>query len=140
MTLDNAPNWYGRFIALIESCWEHHGPCLHLHSKCVFDADTGEWLVTVAPVFQEVLGGAADGQKVWTGFVFHSDLFCKSDGVSVENFAASSVCSQCSPQPRLMFRGEYQGHRVYLQVLLEPLGDAEVVEVIDTLRCEVRPK
>jgi hypothetical protein len=139
MKLCEQPEWYDKFIALIEFCWEHHGPCQHLHSKCWYDAD-GVWLITVAPVFQEVLGGEDDGKKVWTGFIFHSDAFCKADGVSVESFAAGSVCSQCSPHPRLMFRGEYRGHRFYLQVFLEPPRDVEVVEVIDTIRCEVRPK
>ena len=112
MILHNSPKWYKKFISLIESCWEHHGPCMHLHSRCAYDTEGGEWCITVAPVFQEVLGGENDGKKVWTGFIFHNDIFFKADGVFVERFAASSLCHQCSPKPRLMFRGKYRGHKI----------------------------
>jgi hypothetical protein len=107
---------------------------------CRFDSDRKEWLITVAPVFQEVLGGEDDGKKVWTGFIFHGDLFCKADGVYVKHFAASSLCNLCSRHPRLMFRGKYRGHKIYLQVFLEPPDDTEAVEIVDTIKSEVREK
>ena len=71
--IDKRSPWFARFTRLIEKCWAHHGPCVNLHVASAFDTDRREWLIVVAPVFQEVLGGEDDGKTVWTGFVFHAD-------------------------------------------------------------------
>jgi hypothetical protein len=138
--MEKPPKWYDSFINLVESCWDHHGPCRHLCSKVERDHETGRYHIVIAPVFQEVLGGEDDGKKVWTGFIFQSDKFYKADGVYIEHFAASSCCAECSPTPRLLFFGKYKGHPFFLQLLLEPPADGALVEVIDTINKKILDK
>jgi hypothetical protein len=130
------PSWFDRLARLIKRSWAHHGPCSNLHISAALDNDSGEWLILAAPVFQEVLGGEDDGKTVWTGFVFQTDKLLR--GIAVESISAASVCNECSPTPTLVIRGRYRRHRVCLKVLLEPVPGSPVVEVIDTLKCEIK--
>ena len=107
-----------------------------LHVASSFDNDSGEWLIVAAPVFQEVLGGEDDGKIVWTGFVFDTEKLMRA--MMVESISAASVCNECNPTPALVIRGRYRGHRITLKVLMEPVPGSPVVEIIDTLRCEIR--
>ena len=134
--IEKRPPWFDRFTRLIERSWAHHGPCGGVHLAASFDNDSGEWLIVAAPVFQEVLGGEDDGKIVWTGFVFDTKKLMKA--MMVESISAASVCNECNPTPTLMIRGRYRGHRITLKVLMEPIPGSAVVEVIDTLRCEIR--
>ncbi len=134
--IERRPPWFARFVRLITRSWQHHGPCSNLHVSCAFDADNGEWLVVAAPVFQEVFGGEDDGKTVWTGFMFQADKLLRT--MTVNSVSAASICQQCSPTPALMIRGRYRGHRINLKVLLEPIPGSAVVEIIDTLKCEIR--
>jgi hypothetical protein len=72
--------------------------------------------------------------------VFHSDRFVAEEDVYVQHFAASSVCNECSPVPRMMFVGKYRGKKFYLQVYLEPIPESPVVEIIDTLNAKIIDK
>jgi hypothetical protein len=58
--------------------------------------------------------------------------------MTVENISAASVCNECNPTPALVIRGRYRGDRITLKVLLEPVPGLPVVELIDTLKCEIR--
>ena len=87
-------------------------------------------------MFQEVLGGEDDGKTVWTGFVFHTEKLLRA--MMVESISAASVCNECNPTPALVIRGRYRGHRLCLKVCLEPVPGSPVVEIIDTLRFEIR--
>jgi hypothetical protein len=136
--IEKRPPWFDRFTRLIERSWAHHGPCRNLHVSSALDTDIGEWLIVAAPVFQEVLGGEDDGMMVWTGFVFHTEKLLRA--MAVESISAASVCQECSPTPAIVIRGRYRGHRVRLKILLEPSPESPVVEVIDTLTCQVRRK
>ena len=42
--------------------------------------------------------------------------------------------------PTVTFKGRYRGHRVSVQILLEPNPGSATVEIIDTIRCEIRAK
>lgn len=134
--IEQRPHWLARFTRLVESSWAHHGPCRSVHVSCAFDTDSGEWLILAAPVFQEVLGGEDDGKTVWTGFVFHIEKLLRA--MAVESISAASVCNECNPTPALVVRGRYRGHQVCLKVLLEPIPGSAAVEVIDTIKFQVR--
>jgi hypothetical protein len=134
--IEKRPPWLDRFTRLIEQSWQHHGPCGNLHVSCAFDTDNGEWVIVAAPVFQEVLGGEDDGKTVWTGFMFQADKLLR--GMAVESISAASVCQQCCSTPALVIRGRYRGQWVSLKVLLEPIPGSAVVELIDTIRFEIR--
>jgi hypothetical protein len=134
--IEKRPPWFARFARLIQRSWENHGPCRNLHVSAAFDNDSGEWVIVAAPVFQEVLGGEDDGKTVWTGFMFQADKLLR--GMAVESISAGSVCNECNPTPALVIRGRYRGHRVCLKVLLEPMPGSPVVEIIDTIKCEIR--
>jgi len=134
--IEKRPPWFDRLARLIEKSWQHHGPCGSLHVSCVFNSDSGEWLIVAAPVFQEVLGGEDDGKIVWTGFVFQADKLLRA--MAVETISAASVCNECSPTPTVVICGRYRGNRVNLKVLLEPIPGSPVAEIIDTLRFEIR--
>jgi len=134
--IENRPPWFHRFTRFIERSWVHHGPCSNLHVSSTFDADSGEWLIVAAPAFQEVLGGEDDGKTVWTGFVFHTEKLLRA--MAVESISAASVCNECNPTPSLVIRGRYRGDRITLKVLLEPVPGSPVVELIDTLKGEIR--
>jgi hypothetical protein len=136
--IDKRPPWFGRITRLIEKCWASHGPCGSRYVTSVFDTESGEWLIVAAPVFQEVLGGEDDGKKVWTGFVFHAEKLLRA--MTVVHLSAGSYCLQCNSVPTVTFMGRYRGHRITLKVLLEPAPGSQVVEVIDTIKCEIRAK
>jgi hypothetical protein len=136
--IEKRPPWFDRFSRLIERSWTHHGPCRNLHLSCAFDTESREWLIVAAPVFQDVLGGEEDGKTVWTGFVFHTEKLMRA--MTVCEISARSCCPECNPTPAITIRGRYRGHRVCLQALLEPPPGSPVVEVIDTLKHEIRSK
>ena len=104
--------------------------------KSAFDTESGEWLIVAAPVFQEVLGGEDDGKKVWTGFVFHAGTLLRA--LTDIRLTAASYCTQSNPTPQVTIQGKYRGHRVSLKVLMEPLASQPVVEIIDTIKFEIR--
>lgn len=70
--------------------------------------------------------------------MFQVDEFMRASDVSVEQFAVASYCNHCNPAPKVILVCKYKGHKFRLQVFLEPLAGTEVVEIIDTLRCEIR--
>ena len=134
--IEKRPPWFDRFTRLIERSWAHHGPCGTLHFASAFDTESGEWLIVAAPVFQEVLGGEDDGKKVWTGFVFHAGTLLRA--LTDIRLTAASYCTQSNPTPQVTIQGRYRGHRVSLKVLMEPLASQPVVEIIDTIKFEIR--
>ena len=91
-----------------------------------------------APVFQEVYGGKDDGKVVWTRFEFHEAKLMRA--MKVFGIVASSSYTESIPIPAITIRGEDRSHMVNLTVFLEPPPGTPVVEVIDTLKHEVRTK
>jgi hypothetical protein len=134
------PKWVARLIDLIHRHWQYHAPCNHVGVKAFWDEEYGEWRVNAAPVFQEVLGGEDDGKKVWAGFVFEMGGFSHSPGVWIQEQAVASYCNECTPFPKLMAKGKFEGHPFLLHVYLEPIADSDTVEVIDTITNEIREK
>ena len=136
--IEKRPAWFDRFARLIKRSWVNYGPCGNLHLASAFDTESREWQITAAPVFQEVLGGEDDGKTVWTGFVFQADKLMRA--MTVKSISAASIWPDFNRTPTITIRGRYRGHRVCLKVLLEPVPGTPVVEIIDTLKCEIRGK
>jgi hypothetical protein len=134
------PKWITRLIDRIHANWQYHAPCNHIDVQAFWDEEYGAWRVRAAPVFQEVLGGEDDGKKVWAGFVFEMGQFSRSPGVRVQEQAVASYCNECTPFPKLMAKGKFEGHPFLLHVYLEPIADSDTVEVIDTITKEIREK
>jgi len=125
------------FKQAVEHRWEHHGNSHHLLWS-INERDDGVWQIEVAPVYQEVLGGEDDGKKVWTGFEFDLSGFLKGQDVFALEFGAASYCVECNATPIIAVRGRFQGQPFVLKLHLEPIPDSEPVEIIDTLKNEVR--
>jgi len=125
------------FRQAVENHWQHHGNCRHLNWS-VTERDDGVWQIEVAPVYQEVLGSKDDGMKVWTGFEFDLSGFFGEQEVFALEFGAASYCLDCNATPIIGVRGRYQGQPFVLKLHLEPIPDSEPVEIIDTLKGEVR--
>ncbi|MFO0926146.1 MAG: hypothetical protein U0736_03785 [Gemmataceae bacterium] len=136
--VEKRPFWFSDFKRLVEKCWDHHGPCGSVRLDSALEVENGLWLFRASPVFQEVFGGIDDGKIVWTGFEFHDNKLLRA--MKVYGVSASSRCSHCHPMPAIMIRGEYRSHMLKLTVLLEPVPGSPVVEIIDTLRHQVRAK
>ena len=132
------PKWMGQLFATIHGCWQHHAPCKHINMQSYWDENSDCWQVKAAPVYQEVYGGDDDGKKVWAGFLFDMGEFSRSHGVWIQEQALCSVCVECTQHPKIMARGKFQGHPIFLEVYLEPVADTEPVEIIDTLKQEIR--
>lgn len=132
------PKWTDKLFVLIHKHWQYHSPCEHINIKIFFDEEKKLWQVHAAPVFQEVFGGDEDGKKVWAGFLFDIGGFSRETGVWTQEFAITSYCNECSDHPKMMLLGKFQGHQIYLNIFMEPIAETEVVEVIDTINCQIR--
>ena len=124
------------FKGAAERHWHHHAPCNHLLWRVT--EGEGDWRIEVAPVYQEVVGGEQDGQRVWSGFAFDVSGFLAERGVLVQSVVASSYCVECSETPYVGIKGTYLGKPFELRLHLEPIPGTPPVEVIDTIKMQVR--
>ncbi len=53
-------------------------------------------------------------------------------------FGAASYCIECNATPIIAVRRRFQSVPFVLKLHLEPIPDSEAVEIIDTLKGEVR--
>lgn len=136
--VEKRPFWFAGFKRLVEKCWDHHGPCKSIHLYSALDVEKGQWHIRASPVFQEIFGGKDDGKTVWTGFEFN--VFKLYREMSVYGESITSYCTHCTPTPAITFRGTYRGHMLTLTVLLSPAPGSPVVEIVDTLKAEIRAK
>ena len=95
------PPWFHRIRLALEEGWQHHGICEHISLTSTFHDDPS------APVFQEIFGGAEDGKKVWTPFVFDAtDLVVPGlftvPGLKIEKMAVLTSCPECQHGPKLV--------------------------------------
>jgi hypothetical protein len=136
------PQWTENFFRLIHKNWSYHSPCEHINIQGWWDTEEKIWQIKAAPVFQEVYGGGEDGKKVWAGFIFDSGDFGRENGVWIQEQAVASYCQGgvqvCNPHPKLMIRGKYKNHWFLLHIHLEPITETETIEVVDTIKKEVR--
>lgn len=139
--IEKRPPWFDDLRHAIEGNWQHHGSCSQVAIKSLYDDQTGNWQIVVAPVFQEVLGGENDGLKVWTGFAFDISnmmgLF-GMPGLRIDGIEARSRCVDFTPAPMIAMRCKLGIEKVVIQIHLEPVADSPVAEVIDTITCGLR--
>src|SRR4051812_12992347 len=103
------PKWVNRLIDRVHEFWSYHFTCSHINTMVCWDEAQEAWVVNVAPVYQEVLGGEDDGEKVWAGFFFEAGEFSNSPGVQILAQAVASYCNDCTPIPKLMIKGRFEG-------------------------------
>jgi hypothetical protein len=134
------PKWVERLFGIIHNCWQYHAPCSHINMQAWWDdqLETPCWQIKAAPVYQEVYGGDEDGKRVWAGFIFDVMDFSRAPGVWVQEQAVASYCQECTAYPKMMLRGKFQGHLFFLHVYLEPIEETETIEIIDTIKQEIR--
>ena len=89
-------------------------------------------------MYQGIVGGEQDGQKVWSGFRFDLSGFLAECGVLAGSVVAASYCVECAETPYLDLRGTYLGRPFKLRLHLEPIPGTAPVEVIDTINMQVR--
>lgn len=124
------------FKQAVERHWHHHAPCHHL--LWLENGEGDHFQAEVAPVYQEVVGGEQDGMTVWSGFRFDLSGFLAERGVLTEGVMAASYCTQCAETRSLDLRGTYLGRPFKLRLHLEPIPGTPPVEVIDTIKQQVR--
>jgi hypothetical protein len=124
------------FKQAVERHWRYHSPCRTLLWN-VQEADD-EWQIEVAPPFQEVFGGEQDGIMVWAALRFDLSGFSTERGVLIDSLLASSYCIECNQTPYVGLRGTYLGRAFSLRLHLEPIPNTEPVEIIDTIKHQVR--
>ena len=125
------------FQTAVERHWHYHSKCQNL-SWAHIQRDDGIFEIEVAPVYQQVFGGRDDGKNIWVGFELHLSEFFGEPGVQVEEFGCVSYCESYSPTPAIPMRGKYLGLPFVLKLLLEPVPGSKPIEVVDTLRSEIR--
>ncbi len=125
-----------KFKRAVERHWQYHAPS-HVLVWHHHEADDG-WHIEVAPAFQEVVGGEQDGSKVWAGFRYDVSGLLAERGILIESILASSYCIECSETPYIGIRGTYFGESFRLKLHLEPIPNSEPVEIIDTIKQQVR--
>lgn len=134
------PRWVQKLFKLIAKYWRHHGPCKSISFVARYLPDSLAWEIEAAPVHQEVFGGEQDGQNVWTGFIFEAGEFSRETGLWLQDFAVASHCAACCPRPKMLLKGKYRGHNVFVTIRLEPDKDSDAVELLDTIKQDARPK
>src|SRR5690349_14089617 len=124
------------FKKAVERHWHYHAPCQTLLWN-VRETEEG-MQIDVAPTFQEVVGGEQDGMKVWAGFRYDISGLLAERGILIESILASSYCIECSETPYIGIKGSYFGESFRLKLHLEPIPKSEPVEIIDTIKQQVR--
>lgn len=137
---ENLPKWILRLTSLIHKHWQHEGPCNSINFKTCYDSSCKSWQVCAAPAYQEIYGNEDDGKQVWTGFIFEAGKFSEESGLWIQDFAVASQSASCGPYPKLMFKGKFRGHNVFVNIFLEPDKSTSSVEVLDTIKREIRSK
>lgn len=126
------------FQQVVRSHWHYHALSEQACWKAEQD-ERGIWQCEITPVMQEIFGGEDDGKKVWSGFDFHLSGFSHEPGLQLLDYGVASRCNDDTPIPFLGIEGKYFGEPFVLRVGLEPLPDAKIVEVVDTVTKQVRP-
>lgn len=117
------------FRELIAKHWQYHRPCrdrLYRSSKISPDVTQVEF----SPIYQEVLGGNADGLRFWSGYSVNLTDFFAEPEVEVSEFGFSSYCSECAMIPFVGIRGTYKQEKFVAMIYLEPSA-VEPIELIN---------
>lgn len=138
MSDKDPPKWMTKLFDIIYNVWHYHGNCTHINFQHSKDNDNKIWMLKAAPVYQQIYGGEDDGKKGWIGFSFDIGEFGKVPGVKVLNQMIASYCDDCTPYPKHVLQGEFNGHLFMLLIMLEPDPNSPIVEIVDHIKKEIR--
>lgn len=124
---------------VIQRHWTHHAPCNSFSVEVTYRPDRSDWAILIAPGLQEVVGGSQDGQRIWSGFDINITELLDEPEFEVDAVGMASHCVQCCPLPFVGFKGRYKGKPCFLRISLEPIPDSQPLELVDTVRNQVRP-
>jgi hypothetical protein len=122
----------------IQRHWCHHAPCNSFSVEVTYRPDRADWNILIAPAFQEVVGGSEDGKLIWAGFDLDIWSLLDEPEFEVDAMGMASYCVQCSPLPFVGFKGRFKGKPCFLRISLEPIPDSQALELVDTVRNQVR--
>lgn len=125
------------FQEVVRMHWHYNALSEQVTWRSMLDEE-GIWRCEITAVMQEIYSGEDDGKRVWSGFDFHLSGFFHAPGVEVLDFGAASRCNDDAPIPFVGIKGRYFGEPFVLKIGLEPLPDANISEVVDTVRKVVR--
>jgi len=123
----------------IQRHWTQHAPCNSISVEVTYRQDRADWHVLIAPAFQEVVGGAQDGTLIWAGFDIDITGLLDEPEFEVDAMGMASYCIQHNPTPFVGFKGRFKGRPFFLRISLEPIPDSKPLEIVDTVRNQVRP-
>lgn len=138
------PKWIQRVLDICWENWQYRAPSGRLAVKVERNPKLKVWEIWTAPSVQELYGGAKDGEKFWPPFIFDVSSFTAHTDITVTSMAIGSTCTTDDnfAMPQMMLRGKLQygkrSYKFFLRVLLEPDKGIETLEIIDTIKQEVR--
>jgi len=100
--------------------------------------DDGVTQVSMAPVFQQIVGGPDDGMLVWASFSMRLNELFAEPHLEVTEFGFRSYCEKNTPTPIIRIRGTYKQLLFTLTIHLEPLLETDPIEAIDTINNQTR--
>lgn len=120
--------WLDAIQEKIASCWECQSASLRFGFEYVKPGSKDDcWEIWAYPAVQEIVGGEADGETVWSCFNFDILQFL-TDFEPV----AISISTHVDVDPsELTFEGKFLKKEVFVHICLEPPDDAEATEIID---------
>jgi hypothetical protein len=125
------------FKDLIGRHWDSHRTCRHQMWSAT-KLDDGVMQLSVAPIFQQILGGAEDGKLVWTGFSMRLHELFAEPSLEMTEVGFRSYCESCTLNPFIGISGNYKHRPFILTIHLEPVLDTDPIEVIDTINNQTR--
>jgi len=126
------------FRQAVRDNWHFQTPSHQVFWQSELQED-GTWCLDLAPVFQELLGGAHDGKIVWPGFQFDLSGFGSEPGVELKSYGAQNGTHDGVFIPLIGMSGEYFGQPFFLRIFFEPRPDSQIREGVDVHREKVRP-
>jgi hypothetical protein len=100
--------------------------------------DDGVMKLSIAPIYQEILGGEDDGKLVWASFSMRLTELFADPHLEVNELGFRSYCEKNTPNPLIEIRGNYKSRLFNLTIHLEPQLDTDPIEIIDTIRNQTR--
>ncbi|HBJ33568.1 MAG TPA: hypothetical protein DDZ51_02170 [Planctomycetaceae bacterium] len=125
------------FETIIVRHWLYHRICRHRMWSAT-KLDDGVMQISMAPVFQQILGGPEDGTLVWASFSMRLNELFAEPNLEVTEFGFRSYCEKNTPTPVIGIRGHYKLHPFTLTIHLEPLLETDPIEVVDTIKNQTR--
>lgn len=135
------PKWIDYVFDRAHKYWNHEVPCHHVSCCASLDKEQNVWLLSMAPVYQQVLGGSKDGQERWVPFIFDAGKFSQDERITIQQYAVASIGKRYSHPMMLLkgtFKGKTQDKKFFLRVFLHPERKTKAVEMVDTINKKVR--